>query len=47
MNASEFFVTLAEAVVFLIFLKITTCQVIAGLIVGGVIAAPLAAIVTK
>ncbi|MDO9546757.1 MAG: sulfite exporter TauE/SafE family protein [Pelolinea sp.] len=46
-NASEFFVTLAEAIVFLIFLKMTTWQVIAGLIVGGVIAAPLAAIVTK
>lgn len=46
-NASEFFVTLAEAITFLIFLSITTWEVIAGLMVGGVIAAPLAAVIAK
>jgi uncharacterized membrane protein YfcA len=46
-NASEFFVTLAEAITFLIFLSITNWKVIAGLMVGGVIAAPLAAFMTK
>ena len=46
-NASEFFITLAEAITFLLFLSITNWKVIAGLMVGGVIAAPLAAIITK
>ena len=46
-NASEFFVTLAQVITFTIFLTITTWDVILGLMVGGVIAAPLAAIICK
>lgn len=46
-NASEFFVTVAQVITFAIFLTITTWDVILGLIVGGVIAAPLAAIICK
>jgi len=46
-NASEFFVTLAEAATFIVLIGITEWQVIIGLIIGGVIAAPLGAFVTK
>jgi uncharacterized membrane protein YfcA len=42
-SLSEFFVTLASAVTFFTLLGISHWQVIAGLIVGGMIAAPLAA----
>jgi hypothetical protein len=47
-NASEFFVTLAQAATFVTLLGIKEYwQIIAGLAVGGVIAAPFAAILTK
>jgi len=49
-NATEFFVTLAEAVTFVITIPALLTQhwqVMAGLIVGGVIAAPLAALACK
>jgi uncharacterized membrane protein YfcA len=49
-NSSEFFVTTAEAVTFLILIPALIVQhwvVIAGLLVGGVIAAPLAAWLTR
>lgn len=42
-SLSEFFVTLASAVTFFTLLGISHWQVIAGLIVGGLIAAPIAA----
>jgi len=47
-NLAEFFVTLAESAVFLLTISFTDYwQIIAGLIIGGAIAAPLAARVTK
>lgn len=42
-SLSEFFVTLASAVSFFIFIGITHWQVISGLMIGGAIAAPIAA----
>ncbi len=42
-NASEFFVTLAQSIVFLITLGLSDWHMVAGLLIGGVIAAPLAA----
>lgn len=42
-NAVEFFVTLAASVVFLLTLGITNWQIILGLGIGGVLAAPLGA----
>ncbi|NMA49026.1 MAG: sulfite exporter TauE/SafE family protein [Tissierellia bacterium] len=46
-NASEFFVTIAEVIVFLSVLKIQNLEVVLGLIIGGIIGAPLAAYVCK
>ena len=47
-NFSEFFVTLAQSVVFILTLQFTEYwKVIAGLLIGGAAAAPLAALVTK
>jgi hypothetical protein len=47
-NFSEFFVTLAESVTFVLTLSfLGYWQVILGLLIGGVIAAPLAAVLTK
>lgn len=47
-NFSEFFVTLAETATFIVTLSFAAYwRIIAGLIVGGVIAAPLAARLTK
>lgn len=47
-NTSEFFVTFAEAVTFLLAFSFTDYRtVIAGLIIGGVLAAPLAAVVCR
>jgi uncharacterized protein len=48
-NAAEFFVTLAQVTTFAIFLKNwgEYGQIILGLLIGGVIAAPLAAILCK
>jgi uncharacterized protein len=42
-SLTEFFVTLASAFTFFTFIGITQWQVLAGLIVGGVVAAPIAA----
>lgn len=42
-SLSEFFVTLASAFTFFIFLGVTHWQTIIGLIIGGLIAAPIAA----
>ena len=46
-NLSEFFVTVAEAVTFFTILGLVHWQVIVGLLIGGVLAAPLAAYVCK
>jgi uncharacterized membrane protein YfcA len=49
-NSSEFFVTFSQSVVFLITLSsdlLSNWQVIVGLLAGGMIAAPFAALVTK
>lgn len=46
-NASEFFVALAQVITFLIFLTLTTWNVIIGLMLGGLIAAPFAATLVK
>jgi hypothetical protein len=49
-NLSEFFVTFSQSVVFIFSLSsdlLSNWQVIVGLLVGGVIAAPFAALVTK
>jgi len=46
-NASEFFITLAQTITFFIMLELTNWNVILGLMVGGLIAAPFAAIITK
>lgn len=43
-SLTEFFVTLASSVTFIIFLGMSHWQVIAGLILGGLIAAPVAAL---
>lgn len=46
-NLAEFFVTITEAITFLILLKISYWEIIIGLIIGGVLAAPLAASICK
>ena len=46
-NLAEFFVTLTEAAIFFTILGITHLEIIIGLIIGGVIAAPLAAYTCK
>ncbi|PKO17663.1 MAG: hypothetical protein CVU39_04055 [Chloroflexi bacterium HGW-Chloroflexi-10] len=46
-NFSEFFVTLTTAVTFLITIGITHWKVVLGLILGGILAAPLGALLTK
>ncbi|GAB4421305.1 MAG: hypothetical protein Kow00106_18150 [Anaerolineae bacterium] len=46
-NAAEFFVTFSQSVVFLVTIKLANWEIIAGLIAGGVIAAPLAALVCR
>lgn len=46
-NISEFFVTFAEAATFIVLLGISDWKVILGFVIGGVIAAPLGALVTK
>lgn len=46
-NATEFFVTLAESVTFILAIGLTHWRIILGLLIGGVIAAPLAAILCK
>lgn len=46
-NLAEFFVTTAQAVTFILTIGLVHWQVIVGLMIGGVIAAPLAAVVTR
>jgi uncharacterized membrane protein YfcA len=46
-NLAEFFVTVCESIVFILTIGLTHWQVIAGLMIGGVLAAPLAAYVCK
>lgn len=46
-NLAEFFVTIAEAATFFTILGLVHWQVIVGLLIGGVIAAPMAAYVCK
>jgi len=46
-NLAEFFVTLIEATTFFILLRITHWELIIGLIIGGIIAAPFAAYTCK
>ncbi|MDN5343518.1 MAG: uncharacterized protein PWP28_2398 [Oceanotoga sp.] len=46
-NAAEFFVTVSEVVAFLAMASQFNWTVIAGLIIGGCIAAPMAALMTK
>ena len=46
-NAAEFFVTLAASLTFLFTIGFTHPQVIVGLAIGGVMAAPIAAYLTK
>lgn len=50
-NFSEFFITFAESVTFILALRLEFFQdfwtIIVGLLIGGAIAAPLAAVVTK
>lgn len=46
-NLAEFFVTVAEVATFLTIIGLVHWQIIVGLIIGGVLAAPLAAYVCK
>lgn len=46
-NAAEFFISLSSAATFLIFTGISSWQVIAGLVTGGMIASPFAAILVR
>jgi uncharacterized membrane protein YfcA len=46
-NLTEFFVTIAQSVTFFFFLTNFNFKIILGLIIGGVLAAPLAAYLTK
>ena len=46
-NLTEFAVTLAESLTFALLLQGVAWKVVAGLLVGGVIAAPLGAYATK
>jgi uncharacterized protein len=46
-NASEFFVTLSQSVVFILTIGLTHWNIILGLLIGGVIAAPFAAFMTR
>lgn len=46
-NFAEFFVTVTESIVFILTLGLTNWKIISGLLVGGVIAAPFGAMLTK
>ena len=46
-NATEFAVTLAESLTFAIFLKVVHWEIVIGLLIGGMIAAPLGAYATQ
>lgn len=46
-NFSEFYVTVTESIVFILTIGLTNWKVISGLLLGGVIAAPFGAMITK
>jgi len=46
-NFSEFFVTLVESIVFIATIGLTNWKIIVGLIIGGIPAAPLGALLTR
>ena len=46
-NFTEFFVTITEAITFILTIGLTHWKVILGLLIGGVIAAPFGALLTK
>jgi uncharacterized protein len=46
-NASEFFVTLSQSIVFILTIGLSHWNIILGLLIGGVIAAPFAAFMTR
>ncbi len=46
-NFTEFFVTMTEAITFILTIGLTHWKVILGLLIGGVIAAPFGALLTK
>jgi len=46
-NAAEFFVTLAASITFILTMGLSNWQIIAGLAIGGAIAAPLGAYACK
>lgn len=46
-NAAEFFVTLVESVVFILTIGFSHWQLVLGLLIGGVLAAPLAAFAVR
>ena len=46
-NASEFFVTFVQSITFILTIGLTYWQISLGLLIGGVIAAPLAAIIAR
>ena len=46
-NASEFLVTLAQVLTFSIFLTVTSWDIIIGIMLGGLVAAPFAAMIAK
>ncbi|HZW02726.1 MAG TPA: sulfite exporter TauE/SafE family protein [Anaerolineaceae bacterium] len=46
-NFTEFFVTFTQSITFILTIGLTHWQTILGLLIGGVIAAPLAAVVAK
>jgi len=46
-NLSEFFVTLTESIVFVLTIGLSHWKTILGLLIGGILAAPLGAFITK
>jgi uncharacterized membrane protein YfcA len=46
-NAAEFFISLSSAITFLLFTSVSSWQVIIGLVTGGVIASPFAALLVR
>lgn len=46
-NLTEFFVTTAESITFVLTLGLTNWQIIVGLLIGGAVAAPFAAMATR
>lgn len=46
-NTAEFFVALVSSAVFITFIRITNWQPVIGILIGGILAAPLAAYVVK